>query len=162
MKLQAQADGEYFAAEVVTVSKDKKRSKAPVKVHYVGYTAASDEWLGADRLRSKAIKVKKDDDKKEFGMPQAAKKFLLVKPKITPPLDKGFRPLILGKRKYLEACKECTDKLHWALVRSDGVGRYTLPVFPEKSRDLSTSIYLAGVLIQEMMWQRSGSELILQ
>jgi hypothetical protein len=39
-------------------------------------------------------------------MPQAAKKILLVKPKIEPPLDPGFRPMILGKRAYLEATKE--------------------------------------------------------
>ena len=45
-----------------------------------------DEWLGADRLRSKAIvpKTKEDGGKAAFGavMHQAAKKFLLVKPKV--------------------------------------------------------------------------------
>ena len=82
-----------------------------------------------------------------------------MKPKIEAPLDKGFRPLILGKRKYLEETKECTDKVEWALIRADGVGRYSLPVFDEKSRDLPASIYLAGVLIQEMIWQRSGHTL---
>jgi predicted NBD/HSP70 family sugar kinase len=44
-------------------------------------------------------------------------------------------------------------------VRADGVGRYSLPVFGEKTRDVAASIYLAGVLIQEMLWQRSASEL---
>merc|ERR1719265_1957910 len=92
-------------------------------------------------------------------MSPATKKLLLVAPKVLPPLDKGFRPLILGKKKYLEAAKDCADKLDWALVRADGCGRYTLPVFPEKSRDVGASIYLAGVLIQEMLWQRCASEL---
>lgn len=55
MRLQAQQDGSWYAAEVVTVSKGKARAKAPVKVHYLGYGADDDEWLGADRLRSKAI-----------------------------------------------------------------------------------------------------------
>ena len=44
-----------------------------------------DEWLGADRLRSKAIVPKSEGSKAAFGavMPQAAKKILLVKPKVT-------------------------------------------------------------------------------
>merc|ERR1711937_492120 len=55
-KLTAKADdGKWYQAQVVTVSKDKKRSKAPVKVNWVGYTSASDEWVGADRLRSKLL-----------------------------------------------------------------------------------------------------------
>lgn len=61
MKLKAESDGTYYAAEVVTVSTNKAKSKAPVKVHFVGYTNASDEWVGGDRLRSKALAVKKPD-----------------------------------------------------------------------------------------------------
>eukprot|EP00405_Crypthecodinium_cohnii_P013674 CAMPEP_0206452832 /NCGR_PEP_ID=MMETSP0324_2-20121206/20181_1 /ASSEMBLY_ACC=CAM_ASM_000836 /TAXON_ID=2866 /ORGANISM="Crypthecodinium cohnii, Strain Seligo" /LENGTH=349 /DNA_ID=CAMNT_0053922999 /DNA_START=77 /DNA_END=1126 /DNA_ORIENTATION=+ len=56
MKLQAESDGQYHPAEVVVVSDAKKRAKAPVKVHYIGYGADWDEWLGASRLRSKALK----------------------------------------------------------------------------------------------------------
>lgn len=63
MKLKAEADGKYYSAEVVTVAKAKNRAGGPVKVHWVGYTAASDEWVGADRLRSKALTVKKPEDK---------------------------------------------------------------------------------------------------
>merc|ERR1719394_2218626 len=92
-------------------------------------------------------------------MPPAARRLLLVKPKVPAPLDPGFRPLVLAKKKYLEETKECTDKLEWALVRADGCGRYSLPVFEEKSKDARASVFLAGVLIQEMLWQRSASEL---
>merc|ERR1719394_930562 len=92
-------------------------------------------------------------------MPPAARRLLLVKPKVPAPLDPGFRPLVLAKKKYLEETKECTDKLEWALIRSDGCGRYSLPVFEEKSKDARASVFLAGVLIQEMLWQRSASEL---
>jgi len=88
-------------------------------------------------------------------------KILLSRPKVPAPLDPNFSPLILGKRQYLEAVKGCSDKLDWALPRADGCARYTLPVFPDGSEEASASIYLAGVLIQEMMWQRSASELIL-
>lgn len=58
MRLQAKAaDGGTYAAEVVQVSEASRRSKAPVKVHYVGYGPEYDEWLGGDRLASKALKV---------------------------------------------------------------------------------------------------------
>jgi len=86
---------------------------------------------------------------------------LLVKPKIKAPLDPGFSPMILGKKKYLEAAKDCEDFLEWALPRADGCARYKLPVFKDGSRDSRASSYLAGVLIQEMMWQRSASKLML-
>merc|ERR1740121_3190223 len=61
MRVQAESDGTYYAAEVVTVSTAKSRAKAPVKIHYCGYDDASDEWVGADRLRSKSIKPKSAD-----------------------------------------------------------------------------------------------------
>jgi len=53
-RLQAKSeDGKWYPAQVVTVS--KKGGDKPVKVNWVGYTAASDEWHGADTLRSKLI-----------------------------------------------------------------------------------------------------------
>lgn len=94
-------------------------------------------------------------------MPQAARKLLLVRPKVEAPLDPGFRPLILGKKNYLEAAKDCKEQLEWALVRDGGCARYTLPVFEESSKEVEASIYLAGILIQEMIWQRSANALIL-
>merc|ERR1712070_730237 len=86
---------------------------------------------------------------------------LLARPKVVAPLDPNFSPVILGKKKYLAAAAGCADRLEWALPRADGCGRGSLPVFPEGSEEAEASIYLAGVLIQEMMWQRSGSELLL-
>merc|ERR1719446_158294 len=116
MKLQVEAAGTYYAAEVVTVSKKGKKD-APVKINFVGYTKDSDEWVGGDRIRSKALKkvapkakakakTKPADGSKPKGMPPAARKYLLVKPKVVAPLDPKFSPLILGKKKYLEAMKE--------------------------------------------------------
>jgi len=60
MKCQAESDGTYYAAEVVQVSKAKNRTKAPVKVSFRGYEGY-DEWVGGDRLRSKALKVVKPE-----------------------------------------------------------------------------------------------------
>jgi len=94
-------------------------------------------------------------------MPPAAMKILLSRPAVPAPLDPNFSPLVLGKRQYMLATKDCADELQWALPRADGCGRYTLKVFPEGHEDIEASIYLAGVLIQEMLWQRSASELLL-
>merc|ERR1719210_220976 len=38
LRLQAEADGQWFAAEVVSVQ--PRRSAAPVKIHWIGYTNA--------------------------------------------------------------------------------------------------------------------------
>merc|ERR1711865_1296771 len=43
----------------------------------------------------------------------------------------------------------------------DGCGRYSLPVFAADSWDAPASTYMAGVLIQEMIWQRSAHTLLL-
>ncbi|CAE7750810.1 SPAC4G8.04 [Symbiodinium sp. CCMP2592] len=62
---------------------------------------------------------------------------------------------------YLKATKECTKKIQWALCHENGCLRYSLPVFPEE-RESDTSAYLVGVLIEEMIWQRRASSLILR
>jgi len=159
MKLQVESDGKYYSAVVVAVG--GKKAKTPIKINFAGYTSASDEWVGGERIRSKHLTMKDEDEKapRRRPMPAAAKRILLVTPKIVPPLDPDFNPVVLGKRAYLEATKDCTDKLEWALLRSDGCGRYTLPVFEDGHKDIAASVYLAGVLIQEMLWMRSGYEL---
>jgi len=55
MLVSAESEGKFYSAQVVTVSTSARRKKAPVKVHFMGYTAESDEWVGASRLRSKAL-----------------------------------------------------------------------------------------------------------
>mmetsp|Transcript_72594 Transcript_72594/g.192837 ORF Transcript_72594/g.192837 Transcript_72594/m.192837 type:complete len:730 (-) Transcript_72594:212-2401(-) len=92
-------------------------------------------------------------------MSEAAKKVLLVKPKIQAPLDPDFAPVILGKKKYYASASSCKERLEWALIRHDGVGRGTLPVFPAGHQLVDASIHLAGVLIQSMLWQRSAYRL---
>mmetsp|Transcript_14433 Transcript_14433/g.38284 ORF Transcript_14433/g.38284 Transcript_14433/m.38284 type:complete len:331 (+) Transcript_14433:62-1054(+) len=75
LKVQAEADGEYFAATIVTVSDAKGKAKAPVKVNFTGYAASEDKWVGGDRLRSKALKIVKPE------VPEAEKR---------PPLEINF------------------------------------------------------------------------
>eukprot|EP00440_Ansanella_granifera_P042237 gb/GFBE01045786.1/.p1 GENE.gb/GFBE01045786.1/~~gb/GFBE01045786.1/.p1 ORF type:complete len:490 (+),score=159.31 gb/GFBE01045786.1/:1-1470(+) len=95
------------------------------------------------------------------SMPEAAMKYLLVRPKVPAPLDPNFCPLILAKKNYLVHVSGSPFNLEWALPRADGCARYKLPVFAENHDDVEASIYLAGVLIQEMMWQRSAKSLLL-
>jgi len=97
----------------------------------------------------------------EVGMPPAAMKYLLTRPKVAAPLDPNFSPLILAKKNYLKYVAGSPHSVEWALPRSDGAAHYKLPVFADSHEDVEASIYLAGVLIQEMMWQRSASGLLL-
>lgn len=64
MRLQAESDGKYYAAEVIQVSAAKSRARAPVKVSYRGYEGY-DEWLGGGRLRSKTLKERTPKGKRE-------------------------------------------------------------------------------------------------
>jgi len=60
MRLEVESGGSYYAAEVAQVSASKNRSRAPIKISYKakGYEDY-DEWVGGDRIRSKALKVEK-------------------------------------------------------------------------------------------------------
>jgi len=58
MALRVLADGKRYQAEVLEVSAARARRAAPIKVRYAGYTAASDEWVGADRVSTKALSKK--------------------------------------------------------------------------------------------------------
>merc|ERR1719396_174864 len=97
----------------------------------------------------------------KMPMPPAAMKLLLARPSVPAPLDPNFSPTILGKRAYEKAAKDCADTLEFALPRSDGCGRGSLKVFPEDSEMFEASVYLAGVLIQEMIYQRGAESLLL-
>lgn len=103
MRLQAEAEGKWYAAEVVAVQ-SKKRPKAPVKVHFVGYEADWDSFVGGDQLRSKALKVKTEDtktkDNKKDGKKADAKKD--VKKKDPPMLRVACYKCKAGKAKEFE------------------------------------------------------------
>jgi len=88
VRVQAEYDGKYYSAEVLEVSTSKKRAKAPVKVHFIGHDDG-DEWLGADRLRSKLIKQAKTEapKKEEKGKKDKGKKAKEAPKKERPPLE---------------------------------------------------------------------------
>jgi len=94
-------------------------------------------------------------------MSAAAMKYLLCRPKVPAPLDPNFSPVVLGKKQYMKLLAGSPYTLEWALPRADGCARGKLPVLKDTHPDLDASIHLAGVCIQEMIWQRSASELLL-
>lgn len=87
------------------------------------------------------------------------KEMLIVKPKVEAPLDPDFAPVILAKKAYKEAAKDCTDELNIALPRRDGVARYNMKVFPDGDAKQEASVAIACVIIQELIWQRSAASL---
>jgi phosphoglucomutase len=103
-KLQAEEGGKWYAAEVVSVKPGKK--EAPVKVHWVGYTAASDEWMNGDRLRSKGITLV-PAGQKAGPKPQklGGDDMLEVTKKTTAPID-GQKPGTSGLRKKTKVFME--------------------------------------------------------
>jgi len=94
-------------------------------------------------------------------MSKAAMKYLLVRPKVPAPLDPNFCPVVLAKKNYMKKVGGSPFTLEWALPRLDGCARGKLPVLADSHEDIDASIHLAGVCIQEMIWQRSASELLL-
>eukprot|EP00931_Biecheleriopsis_adriatica_P109872 TRINITY_DN8413_c0_g2_i1.p1 TRINITY_DN8413_c0_g2~~TRINITY_DN8413_c0_g2_i1.p1 ORF type:complete len:154 (+),score=52.68 TRINITY_DN8413_c0_g2_i1:49-462(+) len=99
MRVQAEADGVWYAADVVQVSDSKSRAKAPVKISFKGWEGY-DEWVSGDRLRSKALKVsveKKEKVKKPLKVIAPGDKIPAIS------IDEGFNPI--GKVDMAEATK---------------------------------------------------------
>lgn len=56
MKLHAKYwDGQFYAAEVVTISDSSRRAKAPVKIKYRDFTQDAEQWCGLADLKSKKL-----------------------------------------------------------------------------------------------------------
>jgi hypothetical protein len=89
---------------------------------------------------------------------------LLNIPKVQALLDPEFAPVVLAKRTYLLVAKELKDpaSVSWALPRSNGCAVGSLVVFPENDPRFDASSILAGVMIQELIWQRGASSLMLK
>mmetsp|Transcript_37978 Transcript_37978/g.80421 ORF Transcript_37978/g.80421 Transcript_37978/m.80421 type:complete len:542 (+) Transcript_37978:136-1761(+) len=54
-------DGRFYAAKVTQISTSAKRTKAPVKVSFLGYE--EERWMALDGLKSKKLKAPEDDRK---------------------------------------------------------------------------------------------------
>jgi predicted NBD/HSP70 family sugar kinase len=83
----------------------------------------------------------------------AVSELLIVEPAIKAPLDPGFAPVVLAKREYRKAAKDCTETVYFALPRADGCARGELKAFPETDVRFQATVILAGVMIQETIWR---------
>jgi len=79
---------------------------------------------------------------------------------IAAPLDPNFKPVYKAKKEYLAAVEKCNDTLEWALPRpGDCCARGKIKVFPQEDKQSATSVEMANVLINNMMWERSANAL---
>jgi predicted NBD/HSP70 family sugar kinase len=84
---------------------------------------------------------------------------LVVEGAIAAPLDPGFAPVVLAKKKYREAAKDCKESVHWRLTRPDGCAAGELKVFPADDPRYGASVILAGIMIQESIWRCGATSL---
>jgi len=95
-------------------------------------------------------------------LPKAAVTQLAKKADVPILQNPNFATIGLVKRHYLNYVPDGALSVEWALCRADGcVFRSKLPVFDDCHAEVAISVYLVGALIQELMWQRSGSSLVL-
>jgi len=84
--------------------------------------------------------------------------FNQVTPKVVPPLDPGFAPLVLANRQFREAVKASGKgvPLVIAVERGDGTrSRYETAVFPTGTADADNLRY-AERLVKTLLWARGG------
>jgi len=113
IRVQVESSGVYYAAEVLQVSSSKNRVKAPVKVSYKGYEGY-DEWVGGDRLRSKAITVVKAEvETKKLPEPTVSVGILstsTIVDKVLPGLKKYCKVVGVASRDAARAQEFCNER----------------------------------------------------
>eukprot|EP00928_Gymnodinium_smaydae_P037792 TRINITY_DN2618_c0_g1_i1.p1 TRINITY_DN2618_c0_g1~~TRINITY_DN2618_c0_g1_i1.p1 ORF type:complete len:699 (+),score=170.95 TRINITY_DN2618_c0_g1_i1:586-2682(+) len=95
-------------------------------------------------------------------LPPAAVKHVAKRAEGPVLVDPKFSTINAVKSHYQKYVAGSSLSFEWALCRPDGAAfRGKLAVFPEDQAEVMISIYLAGALIQEMLWQRSASSLFI-
>jgi predicted NBD/HSP70 family sugar kinase len=86
----------------------------------------------------------------------------LVKPKLVPPLDEGFRPAVLYNRYFRTGIESSGEgvPLVLALERVDGsTSRYELKVYPDGHPRSSENHFYVERIVKFLLWQRGGWKL---
>ena len=84
---------------------------------------------------------------------------MLVKPRIPPPLDDGFRPAVLANRAFRKKVEDSGAgvPLILGLERADGsVSRFETIVFPDGHPRAGANLAYAERLVKFLLWQRGG------
>lgn len=81
----------------------------------------------------------------------------LIPPKISPPLDSGFRPAVLANRNFQAQVKPVGVPLVIGLERSGGeFSRFETSVYPEDHPKAKANNQYTERLVKFLLWQRGG------
>eukprot|EP00931_Biecheleriopsis_adriatica_P056233 TRINITY_DN33314_c0_g1_i1.p1 TRINITY_DN33314_c0_g1~~TRINITY_DN33314_c0_g1_i1.p1 ORF type:complete len:2803 (+),score=449.95 TRINITY_DN33314_c0_g1_i1:36-8444(+) len=119
MKVQVKSGSKYYLAEVVCVSAASRRADAPVEIHYEGYTEGSREWVGADRLRSKAL---------QFSQAVATKKAPVHVPKRVQPVSSSSSSDAVGHATSTTDMTASQGPLPWAVNEESDTDQHEGPL----------------------------------
>jgi predicted NBD/HSP70 family sugar kinase len=91
-----------------------------------------------------------------------AETFTLVSPKLTPPLDDGFRPAALANRAFELETSHAGIPLVIGLEREAGkLSRYETRVYPDDHPRASANLYFAERMLKFLLWQRGGIKIFI-
>ncbi len=83
--------------------------------------------------------------------------FQLIKPKLIPPYEEGFRPAVLANHAFLAEADRQAVPLIIGLERENGkISRYETRVFPEDHPRAAANLFYAERLLKFLLWQRGG------
>jgi predicted NBD/HSP70 family sugar kinase len=81
----------------------------------------------------------------------------LIEPKVTPPLDKDFRPAVLANLNFLQAVQSVGVKTVIGVERSNGeFSRFETLVYPEGHANFEHNFQYIERIIKFLLWQRGG------
>lgn len=88
--------------------------------------------------------------------------FLLIPPRVSPPLDEDFRPAVLARRAFQRSVDYEGERLVIGLERNTGeFSRIELKVFPETHPKFTTNLEYVERTLKCLLWQRGGHKIYL-
>ncbi len=82
---------------------------------------------------------------------------ILIEPKVTPPLDKEFRPSVLAEKHFLQTARPFGMKAVIGLERAAGeFTRYETHVLPEGHPQFDANFAYVERIVKFLLWQRGG------
>jgi predicted NBD/HSP70 family sugar kinase len=84
----------------------------------------------------------------------------LIAPKVTPPLDEGFRPAVLANKNFQRMVKPVGVRAVIGLERGAGeVTRFETQIYPESHPDFESNFSYIERIVKFLLWQRGGHTL---
>ncbi|MBL8089510.1 MAG: ROK family protein [Anaerolineales bacterium] len=80
----------------------------------------------------------------------------LIKPKLSPPLDEGFRPAVLANQNFQREVNAEGTVLIIGLERSGEFSRFEIKVYPQGHAKFGSNYQYVERIIKFLLWQRGG------